>query len=106
MNTKQLRITLISLVAALWLGLSLWAWLSPAEEMSEAERRKLQQLPEISVETLLSGKFMTNFESYTQDQFPLRDGFRRLKAVFSYEVLQKLDNNNIYIADGYAAQME
>ena len=53
MNTKQLRITLISLVAALWLGLSLWAWLSPAEEMSEAERRKLQQLPEISVETLL-----------------------------------------------------
>ena len=106
MNTKQLRTTLISLVAALWMGLSLWSWLSPAEEMSEAERRKLQQLPEISVETLLSGKFMTNFESYTQDQFPLRDGFRRLKAVFSYEVLQKLDNNNIYIADGYAAQME
>ena len=106
MNTKQLRITLISLVAALWLGLSLWAWFSPDREMSEAERRKLQQRPEISAETLLSGQFMTNFESYTQDQFPLRDGFRRLKAVFSYDMLQKLDNNGIYIADGYAAQME
>ena len=78
MNTKQLRITLISLVAALWLGLSLWAWLSPDLEMSEAERRKLQQMPEISVGTLLSGKFMTNFESYSQEEFPLRDGFRRL----------------------------
>ena len=33
------------LFRSLWLGLSLWAWLSPAEEMSEAERRKLQQLP-------------------------------------------------------------
>ena len=106
MNAKQLRISLISLVAALWLGLSLWAWFSPAEEMSEAERRKLQQFPQLSTENLLNGKFMTDFESYTQDQFPLRDAFRRLKAVFSYDVLQKLDNNGIYIADGYAAQME
>lgn len=106
MNAKKVKITLVSLLAVLWLGLSLIAWLAPAKEMSEAERRKLQQLPEISVESILSGKFMTDFESYTQDQFPLRDAFRRLKAVFSYDVLQKKDNNGIYIADGYAAQME
>ena len=106
MNVKKVRITLVSLVAVLWLGLSVFAWLSPAEEVSEAERRKLQQLPEFSAETLLSGKFMTEFEAYTQDQFPLRDAFRRLKAVFSYDVLQQKDNNGIYIADGYAAQME
>jgi len=106
MNAKKLRIILVSAVAALWLLLSAAAWVSPQKDMSEAERRKLQQLPELSGETLLSGKFMKDFESYTQDQFPLRDAFRRLKAVFSYDVLHKKDNNGIYIADGYAAQME
>ena len=106
MHVKKVRILLVSLVAVFWLGLSVVAWLAPAEEMSEAERRKLQQLPEISAESILSGKFMTDFESYTQDQFPLRDVFRRLKAVFSYDVLHKKDNNGIYIADGFAAQME
>ncbi len=106
MNAKKTRITLISLIAALWLGLALFAWFSPAKEMSEAERRKLQQFPELSSDTVLGGKFMADFESYTQDQFPLRDSFRRLKAVFSYGVLHKLDNNGIYIADGYAAKME
>ncbi len=106
MNAKNVRITLVSALALLWLGLSVFAWFHPAKEMSEAERRKLQQLPQLSTETLLNGKFMTDFESYTQDQFPLRDAFRRLKAVFSYQVLQKKDNNGIYIADGYAAQLE
>ena len=106
MNARKLRITLVSLLAVLWLGLALTAWFHPAKEMSEAERRKLQQFPQFTTETLFNGKFMTDFESYTQDQFPLRDAFRRLKAVFSYDVLQKKDNNGIYIADGYAAQME
>ena len=106
MNANKVRIALVSLVAALWLGLALFAWLRPAKELSEAERRKLQQMPTPSSDTILSGKFMTDFESYTQDQFPLRDHFRQLKAVFSYDVLHKLDNNGIYIADGYAAKME
>ena len=106
MNAKKIRITLVSLVAVLWLGLSLAAWFSPEKEMSEAERRKLQQKPALTSETFLSGKFMSDFESYTQDQFPLRDPFRQLKAVFSYDVLHRLDNNGIYIADGYAAKTE
>ena len=106
MNAKQVRITLVSVLAVLWLMLSVMAWLHPAKEMSEAERRKLQQFPEFTVETILNGKFMADFEAYTQDQFPMRDTFRRIKAVFSYDVLQKKDNNGIYIADGYAAQLE
>ena len=38
-------------------------------------------MPEISAEAVLSGDFMADFEAYTLDQFPLRDGFRTLKAV-------------------------
>ena len=106
MNAKKVRILLVSVLAALWLALSLAAWFSPAEELSDAERRKLQQFPKLSTETVFTGKFMSDFETYTQDQFPLRDSFRRLKAVFSYQILHKLDNNGIYLEDGYAAQLE
>ena len=106
MNAKRVRILLVSLLAVLWLGLSLAAWFSPSEELSEAERRKLQQFPKISAETVFSGRFMSDFETYTQDQFPLRDSFRTLKALFSYRLLHKLDNNGIYLVDGCAAQLE
>ena len=49
---------------------------------------------------------MTEFEEYTLDQFPLRDGFRNLKAWVSQNLLRKADNNDIYVADGYAVKME
>jgi len=103
---QKRKITGAALVAALWLGLSLLAWLLPPEDISDSERRKLAQFPEISSERILSGDFMTDFESFTLDQFPLRDGFRRLKAVFHYYALGQRDNNGIFLYDGYAAQME
>ena len=99
------KIALIILVA-LWLGLSAGAWLSPAEETSDVERRKLAQFPKLSSKTVLDGSFMEDFEAYTLDQFPLRDGFRQLKALVHYNVLQQKDNNGIYIAGGQAAKLE
>lgn len=94
------------LVAALWLGLAGWAWLRPNTEFSVTERRELAQLPETSWEKILDGSFMPSFESYTLDQFPLRNGFRSLKALVQYRVLNQLDNNGIYIADGSAAALD
>ena len=49
---------------------------------------------------------MTKFETYTLDQFPLRDSFRSLKAHVQLDVLRQKDNNGIYVADGYAAKLE
>ena len=106
MMTKKIRITGAALVAALWLALCAAAWLSPAEDISESERRKLAQFPELTVETLLNGKFMSEFEEYTLDQFPLRDNFRQLKALFHYNVLGQKDNNDIILFGGYAAKQE
>ncbi len=99
------RNRLIALVAAVWLALAVWCWVKPAAERSAAERRRLQQMPILSSDTLLSGSFMSEFETYTQDQFPRRDEFRTLKAVFSLYGLAQLDNNGIYIADGHAAKL-
>ena len=95
-----------TLVLALWLCLTACAWLLPARAESDAERRPLRQFPKGTLETILSGRFMADFEEYSLDQFPLRDGFRAVKAMFHTYVLGQQDTNGIYIADGYAAKMD
>ena len=96
----------IALVAVLWVALTLFAWFGPVKELSLAERRPLQQMPELSKDSLLSGSFMEKFEEYTLDQFPLRDSFRTLKSLVAYNILGQKDNNGIYVAGGYAAKLE
>lgn len=81
-------------------------WFKKEDLFSESERRVLESFPEISAETVLNGEFMTDFESYSLDQFPFRDGFRRIKALASYGILGKKDNNGVYLADGHLSKME
>ena len=103
---KKVRMIGVAALALLWAALACAAWLGPTEDFSDTERRKLAQFPKLNVQTILDGKFMTEFESYTLDQFPVRDSFRQLKALFHYNALGQKDNNDIYIADGYAAKLE
>ena len=105
MNQKIRNIGVIAVVT-LWALLTFFGWFGPRQEMSEAERRPLKQMPEITLETLLNGKFMSEFEDYSLDQFPLRDSFRQVKSLFHYYVLGQKDNNDIYIADGFAVKQE
>ena len=94
------------LVLVLWAGLTAFAWVKPPAASSDSERRPLEQFPQVSGESLLSGQFMKDFADYAVDQFPLRDGFRTLNAYLTYYLLGKQDNNGIYLSDGYAAKME
>lgn len=87
-------------------ALSAGVWMQPAAEYSATERRKLEQLPKLTFESVSEGKFMADFEEYTLDQFLLRDGFRSLKAWVSQNIFRRSDNNDIYVADGYAVKME
>ena len=105
MNKKAYSIYTVVLAAALVFVLSAACLFSPEKDFSESERRKLAKFPELSAETLLNGKFMEGFESYSLDQFPLRDSFRRLKAFAQYNVFNLKDSNGIYVADGYAAKL-
>lgn len=102
---KEAKITVL-LIAVLFFGFSMFCWLKPAGEYSTTERRELEQFPKVSLDTIAEGKFMTDFEEYTLDQFPMRDGFRSLKAWVSQNIFRKSDNNDIYMADGYAVKME
>ena len=110
MKNNAKNIAVVSVMAVLLFGLSFWAWFKPADDFSMSERRPLDKFPELSMNTILHSDrdktFMNTFESYTLDQFPLRDTFRSLKSFASFYIFRNKDNNNIYIEDGYAAQLE
>lgn len=103
---KKIRAIGAAVLVAIWAVLTGFAWFAPAKDISEAERRPLAQWPGLSTETLLNGKFMDKFEDYTLDQFPMRDTFRQIKSLFHYYAMRQLDNNDIYVQDGYAAKLE
>ena len=106
MNKKAFNITICALACTLVLSGFLLCVLLPKEDYSFSERRKLTEFPEVSVSSLLTGKFTDTFEDYAVDNFPFRDTFRSIKAYFSYYILGQKDNNKIYVHDGYIASMD
>lgn len=106
MSDKAKRIYLICVVGLIFFGLSLFALLKAPDAYSVSERRKLEQMPQISFKTLLNGRFMEDFEDYSLDQFPLRDSFRQLKANVALRLFSQKDSNGLYIHEGSVAKME
>lgn len=102
---KQAKTAVCIMVIAYGL-LVLAAVCKPADDFSISERRKLAQRPEFTVEAVKNGSFMTKTEEYAADQFPFRDGFRSVKALFSLGIMQNNDTNGIYYKNGYLAKME
>ena len=80
--------------------------LMPDKEFSKSERRRLISLPNFSVDKLLKGKMVDEYEKYILDQFVLRDTFRGLKAFGKYYLFNHKDNNDIYIINGIIEKME
>ncbi len=104
---NKIRYIATTLIFCLMLGIfSSWLLIKNPDDVSEWERRKLQQFPEISYETLMKGKFMSEFESYVNDQFPLRDTFRKIKARVLFDVFNQKDNNGIYVVEGHASEYD
>lgn len=106
MSIKIKNILLVAMTAVFLCGFMLWTILKPISSESTSERRPLATFPDINKESIFSGSFMTDFEKYTLDQFPLRDQFRTLKAVATFYALGQKDNNKIYIKDGFASKLE
>ena len=105
MNNKKFMAVAAGILAALWLVLCGFVWLTPAKEVSVSERRPLAQMPEFSLEAFLSGDFKADFEEFTVDQFPYRDQFRQLKGiVYNYLLNQKSDANGMFYMDGHLSQ--
>ena len=106
MTTKIKNITVTVLFAVVLLGMSLFAWLKPADEYSVAERRPLDQFPTLNGDTVLNATFMNSFEDYALDQFPLRDAFRAIKAFTALNIMGQMDVNDMYYKDGVISKVE
>lgn len=82
-------------------GMAIGILIVPDKEFSEQENRVLQQKPELTLESLVSGKFTSEIADYFADQLPLRDLFVGIKGVCEIGQL-KLQNNDVVAAsDGY-----
>lgn len=99
---KKVKNIIVVLLAGVFVfGFTLGGIVLPDKIISKTERRKLGEFPDLTINSVLSGKFMTDFESYSLDHFPLRDDFRGLKSFFVRKVMLQKDNNGYYSYDGY-----
>ena len=76
---------------------SILSFLIPDKIISASERRKLKEFPEVE----FSSSWIEKVEGYLLDHFFLREEFRSIKANYNYKVLNKFDNNDIYLKDNY-----
>lgn len=76
------------------------------KEISTTERRRLAQLPEISVAKIINGDVTEKWEDYVADQFVARDLFRTIKSAWSINIFKQKDNNNLFIKDEAIYKME
>ncbi len=103
---KAKSIGIVAVFAVLIFGLALAQLLTPDQQISTAERRKLQQAPEITAEKVFSSEFSGELEEYLLDQFPLRDQWRSIKARLRFDVFRQKDNNGVYLVDGQVSKLE
>lgn len=71
--------------------------LSPSMGFSETENRVLAEMPEVKIDTILSGDFEADYEEYLTDQFVMRNQWISLKTSVE-RLLLKRESKDIYFA--------
>ncbi len=64
---------------------------------SQYENRKLQTLPNFSMDSLFSSKYTSEFDAYVNDQFPLRPQWIQVKTSLERNILFKNCINDVYL---------
>ena len=64
-------------------GFGIYSIVDTDKEISYTERRYLDKLPKFE----LTNKYIDKLDGYLVDQFPLRDEYRSVKALYNYNVL-------------------
>ena len=78
-------------------GLFLFSLISVPPAILRSERRYPARFPLLTMETVLSAEFMSRFNNYAADNFPLRDGFRTLNSALVFHVYRQTDNSGLYM---------
>lgn len=101
MKEKILSILFVTiLILFLILGI-----VTPDKSVSVEERRKLKLAPEFSINSLFDGSYFNNLSDYLVEQFPLRRQFRTLKGFIVTKILNKSEDNGVFIKDGKIYQL-
>ena len=81
-------------------GAAVLHFMTPDRAYSAAEKRNLDQAPELSPENVAAGVFMDRAEGYLQDQFPFRDQLMQTKITVQSTLLRNRESQGVYLADG------
>ena len=101
LKSGKLRFAPAVLFVAFIFGLAIWFLVNPKADYSSSEKRYLQQFPETSVDTVLSGEFSEKFETYFADHFPQRNMWVGLNSYYNLGIGLNGRNGVYNSADGY-----
>ena len=68
----------------------------PAPAVLVGERRVPAKLPDFSINSILSGNFMSKFDDYAADRFVFRDTFRGIHSFMVFNVYMQTDKSGLY----------
>jgi len=71
----------------------------PEPAVLESERRIPAKFPEVSLNAILTGAFMSGFDDYAADRFVFRDTFRMIHAFQILDVYRQTDKSGLYRCD-------
>ncbi len=97
--TKKFNRFLSALFCLFLGGMLVLSCLLPDKSFSPLENRYLQKVPQLSLDSLTNGDFMTEAEAYTSDHIVGRDFWVALKA-WCERLSGKKENNGTYLAAG------
>ena len=98
-HSPEMPALLPFLAASLLAGVLIWDAAVPVRSFSDTENRRLSQRPAFSVQAVLDGSFMEQYEAYVTDQMPGRDAFIAVKAT-AQRLLGRRDINGVYFVSG------
>ena len=68
----------------------------PSPAILAAERRMPAKFPDLSLNTISSGSFMTKFDDYAADNFVFRDTFRSINSFMVFDLFLQRDISGLY----------
>lgn len=77
----------------------------PKKELSKTERRRLSTIPNVSVENLVKGKLLKDFDIYIKDHFPFRDILRNHKFKYDIYVMRKLQSGGYIYSQNHFSKV-
>ena len=68
----------------------------PSPEVLVSERRMPARFPDLNINAIMTGAFMSQFEDYAADHFVQRDTFRGINAFLIFEIYRQNDKSGLY----------